>query len=190
VKYLIAKNNRENHNKIAHYWDGEDTYCQMYSNGNFRKGKIKILETNIEIRICKLCSKVIDGAPREMRYEEIITKDKKIHSKLPKVKTIKTASEKQLNLLNKKKIKVDPKISRHRAFIEIKIAIEKDKNSPVKEVVFLDKNPACLKLKRFIRSRKIEIDDKITRREAVRIIENFGFQVLNDDTIEKINLTD
>jgi len=49
--YLLRNGN----NGVAHYWNGVDTVCKMYSTSSMRKKKYKVSETNLGKKICFMC---------------------------------------------------------------------------------------------------------------------------------------
>jgi hypothetical protein len=48
--YLLRKNGG-----VAHYWNGVDTVCKMYSTSNMRKKKYTVSATNLGRRVCSMC---------------------------------------------------------------------------------------------------------------------------------------
>lgn len=48
--YLLRKNGG-----VAHYWNGVDTVCKMYSTGGLRKKKYTVCESTLGRKICTMC---------------------------------------------------------------------------------------------------------------------------------------
>ena len=51
--YLVRKN--PNHRQVAHYWNGSDTLCRLYSTGGMAKGKYEVVDKIGDLPICTMC---------------------------------------------------------------------------------------------------------------------------------------
>lgn len=53
--YLL---NLRKNKSTAHYWDGVDTACKMYTTGGMRKNRYTVTATNRNKPICTMCQNV------------------------------------------------------------------------------------------------------------------------------------
>lgn len=55
MKFLINK--RLNIKKRAHYWNGTDTLCRMFSTGGLRSRQLVVADTSYGMPVCSMCRK-------------------------------------------------------------------------------------------------------------------------------------
>ena len=53
--YLVAKTKNL---KKAHYWNGIDTFCKMYSTGGLKKEKYHLVANFENREICHMCTNI------------------------------------------------------------------------------------------------------------------------------------
>lgn len=97
---------------------------------------------------------------------------------------MKYATKEQMDYIHIHDLTNEKKLTRQYAWIIIsshKRKIDPGKIEPLKS---FNESPASPKLKRFLLSKKEEFRQDILRTEAVEMIENLGFFVNNDDSIE------
>ena len=52
MEFLIRNKGNKN---PAHYWDGKDTFCEMFSSGGMKQSNYSIYDTSLNRDICHMC---------------------------------------------------------------------------------------------------------------------------------------
>ena len=55
MKYLIRRKKNNELGKIAHLWNGEDTYCRMASTNGLNIRNYKVFGSSMGKSICQMC---------------------------------------------------------------------------------------------------------------------------------------
>ena len=58
MEFLIRK--KRSKQKVAHYWNGADSYCRMWSTGGMRQSLYAVHAESSRLPICMMCKSVYD----------------------------------------------------------------------------------------------------------------------------------